>query len=218
MSFENVPTLSNRSERLPCVLVVDASSSMSGTPIKELNDGLVLLEQDLKRDEEASRRVRVMVVQVSDESARKIVDWVDAEHFSAPKLSPSGRTPLGDGVRIALEEIKAELQRLKDENIARKVPWVWIFTDGSPTDGGWQNVAAECSSEHAANRILVYPIAVGSEANTENLGMFSKDRHVHQIPPESFKQFFEFLSASARAGSAKAGEVVVTPLFPQVSG
>lgn len=218
ISFADVPTHSNRSERLPCVLVVDASDSMGGQAIDELNAGLRVLEADLKSDQEAKRRVRVLVILVSGEHATKIVDWVDAEKFTAPHLSATGRTPLGSGVRLAMSEIKAEMQRLEAEGIARKIPWLWIFTDGEPTDEGWQSAAAECSAAHGDNKLLVFPIAVGDDASEEKLGSFSKDNRIYQINALSFKEFFKFLSASARAGSAKAGVTIVTPLFSQVSG
>ncbi len=218
MPFEKVPTSSNRSERLPCVFVVDASGSMVGEPIQDLNNGLAKMEAALKANDDAKRRVRVMVIEVSGSRATKIVDWVDAEDFTAPKFVANGGTPLGDGVRIALDEIKTELQRLKNEGIARKKPWLWIFTDGEPSDENWEEVANQCRQAHAATDVLVYPVAVGSGANVNQLGKFAKDNNIYQINATAFEDLFEFISRSAISGSAKAGQTTVTPLFAQITG
>jgi uncharacterized protein YegL len=212
--FESVPTYTNRAERLPCVLVLDASSSMSDAPISELNSALRVFERILKEDEHAKKRVRVLVIAVSD-TATKIVDWTDAENFSAPSLTARGTTALGEGARLAIEEARSELRRLKDAGIARKVPWIWLFTDGEP-NAGWEGAADELSAAHKAGEVLVYPIAVGAGANTEKLGRFERDKHVYQCDPASFQKLFEFISASAKAGSAKK-ETTVTPLFDQIA-
>ena len=213
-AFDSVPTYTNRAERLPCVLVLDASSSMDGAPISQLNSALRDFENILKEDEHAKKRVRILVIAVSS-TATKIADWTDAESFSAPTLTASGSTALGPGASLALEEARQELRRLKESGIARKVPWVWLFTDGEPDDG-WESSAAALSAAHGAGEVLVYPIAVGAGANTEKLGKFEKDKHVYQCDPSSFKKLFEFISASAKSGSAKK-ETKVTPLFDQIT-
>ena len=47
----------NTSQRLPCVLVLDGSGSMEGNSIsEELNKGLKVLEEELKKDDTASAK------------------------------------------------------------------------------------------------------------------------------------------------------------------
>ena len=54
--------VNNQEQRLPCVLVLDTSYSMSGEPISELLSGVELLAHELKSDEEASQKVQVMMI------------------------------------------------------------------------------------------------------------------------------------------------------------
>ena len=51
VSIPDVTLRDNTNQRLPCVLVLDGSGSMAGSPIEELNAGLRLLEDELKKDD-----------------------------------------------------------------------------------------------------------------------------------------------------------------------
>lgn len=213
--FEEVPTYSNRAERLLCVLILDASGSMSGPPIEQLNAALEQFERSLKEHEHAKKRVRILIISVST-TAQKVTDWTDCEEFSAPRLEADGSTPLGEAAGLALKEVRAEMRRLKEAGIARKIPWIWLFTDGGPTDDEWKIHADELCAAQKAREVLVYPIAVGANADTEKLGRFERDRHVYQCDPASFRELFEFISSSAKEGSGKP-ETKVEPLFSQIT-
>ena len=61
----DVQLVDNSEQRTPLVLVLDCSGSMDGAPIQQLNQGLKLLEQELKGDAIAAKRVRLLVVRRS---------------------------------------------------------------------------------------------------------------------------------------------------------
>src|SRR5437763_906377 len=52
----------NPEPRVPCVLVLDTSGSMQGTPIDELNGGLSTYKSELMADNTASKRVEVAIL------------------------------------------------------------------------------------------------------------------------------------------------------------
>ena len=96
----------NTSQRLPCVIIVDGSSSMYGKAIKNLNTGLETLENELKNDDVASMRVQLLVIRIGGHSDTDILtEWTDAIDFKAPEIIANGTTPLGKGVNLSLIHI-----------------------------------------------------------------------------------------------------------------
>ena len=74
--------------------------------INLLNEGLELLEKELKDDDVASVSVQILVIRIGDHSNVEIMnDWKDAIDWTAPKIQANGTTPLGAGVRLSLIHI-----------------------------------------------------------------------------------------------------------------
>jgi uncharacterized protein YegL len=44
---------------------------MHGEPINELNKGLVILEEELKKDDTASQRVQLLIIRLGDDAKLK---------------------------------------------------------------------------------------------------------------------------------------------------
>ncbi|MBA16045.1 MAG: hypothetical protein CMN73_06785 [Sphingomonas sp.] len=200
----DVALAENSSQRLPCVVVLDGSTSMSqNNAIGALNDGLRLLEQDLKADDVARQRVRIMVLRVgAPQDVEVVTDWTDAIEFEAPEIEANGMTPLGLAVRRALDEIEDEKDRYREHGIPYNRPWLFILTDGEPTDADWETAAAECRAAEEAGHVSTFCVGVG-DANMDKLGRFSQ-RQPLALKGLAFREFFLWLSRSARAGSKSA--------------
>src|ERR1044072_3717014 len=93
-AFAAVEFAENPEPRVPCVLIVDTSTSMQGPRIDELNKGLHVYKQQLMEDPLASKRVAVALVPFGGRVTR-LVDFVTATNFEPPTLQPIGGTPLG---------------------------------------------------------------------------------------------------------------------------
>ena len=195
----------NPSQRTPCMLVLDASGSMTETVaatgkrrIDELNEGLALLQQELQGDDTASQRVQLGIVCVGGPAgdADLLMDWTDAMHFQAPRLQPGGLTPLGQGLRLALQQVERQKQQLKANGIGYTRPWIMVISDGEPTDDSatWQAAVQECRSAEAARRCVVYPIGVG-DARLETLQQLSSQQAL-KLSEARFKAYFQWLSGS----------------------
>src|SRR5688500_137786 len=54
--------LDNHAQRVPVVMMIDTSSSMSGTPIALLNDALVDMQDQLHNDVELSAKAEICLI------------------------------------------------------------------------------------------------------------------------------------------------------------
>jgi len=193
----------NANERTPCVLVLDCSGSMRGEPIKQLNIGLQTLEKELKDDIDASSRVQLLIIKAFGEEQIEISsDWVDAMNFTAPHMIADGLTPLGFAMETALKKIEAQKLLYDDCGISSKRPWIFLISDGEPTDYNWESVAKKCREAQEHKKVIIH--AIGTEgANLEKLAKFST------LPPKrlnglKFTEFFLWLSRSVSCVSKAA--------------
>ena len=193
----------NPSQRTPCVLLIDTSGSMAGDPIAEVNAGLKLLESELKTDEIAKVRVHLMLIEFGGD-VRVRQSWVDAEKFEAPTLTAGGGTPLGQAADRALAELEAVKQEMLDNGIPYTRPWVFIMTDGAPTDS-WEAAADRMRDAIADKHLVLFPFAV-SGASPDNLAKFQQpgQQVFHRIPQDKFRDLFKWLSNSMADGSKAA--------------
>ncbi len=193
----------NANERTPCVLVLDCSGSMRGEPIKQLNIGLKALEKELKEDIDASSRVQLLIIKAFGKDEIEISsDWIDAMNFTAPEMVAGGLTPLGKAMETALRKIEEQKDLYDNCGITSKRPWIFLISDGEPTDYDWESIAKKCCEAQKNKKVIVH--TVGTEgANLDKLGKFSI------IPPKrlsglKFTEFFLWLSRSVSCISIAA--------------
>ena len=183
----------NTSQRLPCVVVLDGSTSMSGEAITNLNAGLKVLEKELKSDDIASMRVQLLIIRIGGFSdAEIIVDWTDAIDFEAPDIEANGTTPLGKGVDLALSEIEKQKLKYRENQIPYNRPWLFVITDGSPTDNGWEKSAQKACEAEKKDKVVIFTIGTDG-ANFENLNRF-RARGALMLKNLDFKELCIWLS------------------------
>jgi uncharacterized protein YegL len=202
-AIPDVQLIDNSEQRTPLVLVLDCSGSMDGEPIQQLNQGLAVLERELKYDSVAARRVRLLVLKLGGyDQAQVVGDWIDAMEFTAPVLQADGTTPTGAAMDLALVQIDEEKQRFRQAGIAYTRPWLFLMSDGEPTDD-WQQAAERSRQAEQAHKLAVFPIAVGEGANAATLGEFSGRgaRAVRRLGGLKFKELFLWMSTSMKVVS-----------------
>ena len=209
--------VNNNSQRLPCVLVLDGSYSMTetndeGVPkIDLLNEGLKLLEKELKDDDVASVSVQILVIRIGDHSNVEIMnDWKDAIDWTAPIIQANGSTPLGAGVREALALIEEQKNNYKSNGITYNRPWLFILTDGEPNDANWEEEAKHCFDAEVDKKVTVFPIGVGN-ANLKPLKKFSTKPPI-RLKGLNFNELFLWMSQSMSVGSQEtSGKTIQLP-------
>src|SRR5690348_12655757 len=144
----------------PCVLLLDTSASMSGTPISALNDGLRVFQQDVQTDDLARRRVEVAIVTFGNGGVQVVRQFQKVSQFEAPALSAGGNTPMGAAIIEAINLLRERKQALKELGGIYYRPWVFLITDGAPTDN-WQAAAERVHNEEQANGLAFFAVGVG---------------------------------------------------------
>jgi uncharacterized protein YegL len=193
----------NFEPRCACLLLLDTSSSMSGSPIREVNRGIQGFRSALLQDELAALRVEPAIV-TFDTEVRTVVEFGTADRFNPPELRTKGRTSMGAGILRAIAMIE-ERKRYYDEHaLERWRPWLWLMTDGRPTDA-WQEAARQVREGVQEKRFLFF--AVGTATAD-----FSVLREISALPPVRLKEagfgkMFEWLSRSMRSVSRSASDV-----------
>jgi uncharacterized protein YegL len=185
----------NPEPRCPCLLLLDTSTSMNGRPIGELNAGLRVFKEELTSDPMAMQRVEVAVMTFGP--VQVLSEFQTADLFQPPTLSPTGDTPMGAAIVQALEMLEARKAIYKQAGIAYYRPWLFLITDGAPTDN-WQHAATMVHAGDSPERKAFCFFAVGVEGAdmTKLTSICSPDRPPLKLKGLSFRELFSWLSSS----------------------
>jgi len=186
----------NPSPRCPCLLLLDVSASMTGHPIEELNAGLVQFKDELNADPLASKRVQVGVVTFGP--VETVTDFIDAQQWVAPVLKPKGNTPMGGAIEHGLQMLEAQKAIYRSNGISLYRPWVFLITDGGPTDS-WQNAARLVHEGESKKKFSFFAVGV-DQANFDVLKQISVAEPI-ALKGLRFRDLFAWLSSSLGAVS-----------------
>ena len=189
--FSDVSFVDNPEPRCPCVLLLDTSSSMSGSRIDQLNAGLKLFQQELAADPMASKRVEIAVITFGP--VRVVQDFVTADLYAPTELVAEGDTPMGAAIAEALELLRLRKQQYQANGVAYYRPWVFLITDGAPTDH-WDAAALAIKDGERAKSIAFFPVGV-DDANIDTLKQLSV-RVPIKLRGLMFRELFQWLSNS----------------------
>lgn len=205
LDYESIEFAGDNPEpRCPCVLLLDTSVSMRGQPISELNSGINTFEEEIKKDKLAALRVEVAIVTFGPVSLKQ--DFVTASQFNAPLLQITDATPTGEAINFALDRIEDRKKSYKSNGITHYRPWIFMITDGAPTDY-WQTSATRIHEAEANGKVAFF--AVGVEGADMGVLKQIASRTPLKLRGLSFKDMFVWLSASLTSVSySRPGEEV----------
>jgi uncharacterized protein YegL len=206
--FEASEFAENPEPRVPCVLLLDVSGSMSGQPIAELNEGLVTLKDTLSADSLASKRAEIAIVTFGG-LVNIVQDFVTAEHFQPPHLTVSGDTPMGAAIRTGIEMVSSRKSTYRANGVSYYRPWVFLITDGGPTDE-WQSAATMVKQGEGSKSFAFFAVGVEG-ANFDKLAQLST-RAPLKLKGLNFRDLFLWLSQSMKSVSQSSpGDKVSLP-------
>ncbi|MEU1372037.1 hypothetical protein ABZ442_00045 [Streptomyces triculaminicus] len=224
----------NNAQRLPLVLCLDTSSSMSGPPIRTLNEALREWARELHDDVSLSHSVDVAVVTFGQQGvstwqgSRQLPPqspdspFVPAHAFRPPLLFAEGVTLMTEALELAMWIVSARKTELRRSGLQYYRPQICLVTDGLPTDGtghptdNWKRVVPVLAAEQQARHFRLYAIGVGgiTPRGEEVLQAFAPkfNARLNGFP---FRQLLQMMSASATAEQKGAGDEVFEKIFSQ---
>jgi len=191
----------NPSERCACVLVLDVSGSMAGRPIAELQEGLTSYRDSLAADALARQRVEVALVTFGG-SVEVAHSFSTADLFTPPTLVSRGDTPMAQAVNTALDMVEARKQEYRSHGVPFYRPWVFLITDGGPTDAGtflWPEAVRRIKEGEEGKKFTFFAVGVEG-ADMERLRELSV-RDPLKLKGLAFRSLFQWLSSSQQSVS-----------------
>ncbi len=187
----------NPEPRVSCMLLLDASGSMQGERIDQLNEGISIFSSELKGDRLASKRAEIGIVSFGD-TVKVMREIESAETFTPPTLLAKGGTPMGDAICLGLDRVTARQADYRNNGISRYRPWVFLVSDGAPTD----NIERAIKRIHEGEERKQFSFfAVGVDgADMNTLARLSVSAPV-MLRGLQFDTMFRWLSASLSAVS-----------------
>jgi uncharacterized protein YegL len=212
----------NPEPRCPVVLLLDTSGSMQGNPVSELNAGLKSFREAIQADRLAALRVEVAIIPFG--GSVKPIDvradtsnafdpqqpFVTADNFEPPYLLASGDTPMGSAVRQGLQLLHDRKEIYKQHGIDYFRPWMFLITDGKPTDD-WHSPAQQLRDEENRKGVIFFSVGVEG-ADMNSLAQFSGQRSPLRLKGLAFNELFQWLSKSLSVvAHSKPGEQAPLP-------
>ncbi len=212
MSYEDMIPQNIGEKHVACVLLVDVSGSMSGRPIAELNEGLQEFGRALAQDAQARGCADVCIISFNS-GIQMEVPFCPAANYMAPRLFAGGLTCMNQAILEGLNAIEERKSLYKSYGIPYFRPWIFLLTDGEPTDTEHERIAKQKLWEAInGKRVNFFPMGIGN-ANISKLKSYTADGKgmVMKASEKEFKEAFVWLSSSISTVTNSTGESAVQP-------
>lgn len=165
--------------RFPVVLVLDSSGSMNGSRIDEINAGLsylrvglqayrsgqILVNDYIQESNMPLSKLDLAVIQFATD-VKVVQPFSKIETFHPPKLIAEGSTAMGTAILEAIKLTEKQKQLYQSLDVQYYRPWIFLVTDGEPTDmkrgdSLWEKVTKSVQNGEDNKDFLFFSVGVG---------------------------------------------------------
>jgi uncharacterized protein YegL len=155
-------------------------------------------------DSMAMKRAEIGIVGFGP--VRVLADFATPDLFMPPSLTSTGDTPIGAAIETGLALLESRKAVYRQSGISYYRPWVFLITDGGPTDS-WANASERVKRGEAEKKFMFFAVGVEG-ANFETLARISV-REPLKLSGLRFRDLFRWLSTSMSAVSrSQPGDAV----------
>lgn len=191
--------------RLPVYFLIDVSESMAGEPIKQVENGMRQIIQELRTDPYALETAFVSIIAFAGK-VTSLSPLTELYKFYPPIFPIGGGTSLGAALNFLMDDIDKNVVKTTTEAKGDWKPIIFLFTDGTPTDDP-STAIARWNQKYSRKANLV-AISIGNNVNTQLLGQFSENvMRLNETDETSFKAFFKWVTASIKATSVSVSDM-----------
>ena len=202
---EKLPPKHPYERHLAAAICGDRSGSMSGEPIKQLNEAMKFFGTELAADSLSQGRIDVTVLSFGSD-VRTEMGFRSAEEYQAPTFTAGGGTSMNKAINEALDALEARKSEYKSNGMTYYRPWLFVFTDGYPTDSNLEAATKARLQDYIQRKKVLYiPMAIGKGADIACLQSYYPAseplKPVLKCEPSALKDAFKRLSTSMSATS-----------------
>jgi uncharacterized protein YegL len=197
---------SNREARQALALLVDTSESMRND-LADVVAGLSTLREAIMADGIARNCVELALVTFGG-TVSLHGEFGEITGFEVPQLVASGNTPMATALEQALDLVEAKKSAYKASGLRYHRPWIYLITDGEPTDPPplWPQAVERVRAAEAQQKVALFTVGTAS-ANFGRLKELSAERVPLQLRGNNWGAMFQWLSSSLQARSrSRPGE------------
>ena len=199
----------------PTILILDTSGSMMvNDKIRRLNEGIRLFKDEIGKDELARKRLDLAVISFG-QRVNVIRDFTSIDEFEPEELVADGLTPMGEAIKTAAKMLDRRKEEYKKEGIDYYRPWIFLITDGEPTDMNegdelWNEVISLVHDGEREGKFLFFAVGV-ENADLETLGKIAPPTRVPvKLKDNNFRDMFLWLSKSqSKVSASGVGDQIV---------
>lgn len=197
---------------LPVCLLLDVSSSMSGSKIQNLNDAVKEMIATFAAEEKMETEILVSVITFGSE-VKLHIPFTRASQIQWQELKADGMTPMGTALRMA----KAMIED-KDTTPSKAYrPTIVLVSDGQPNDS-WEVPLQDFIGAGRSAKCDRMAMAIGHDADEDVLKRFTSGTPHQLFYAQNAAELHEFfqrvtMSVTMRTNSKNPNEVPNDPHY-----
>lgn len=140
-------------------------------------------------------------------------DFVTARHFDPPQLVANGNTPMAEAIMRGIKHLEDRKANYRANAIAHYRPWIFLITDGEPTDDdcAWRLACDAVRLGEQEKKFTFFAVGTAS-ANFDRLRNLCPARQPLRLKGIAFRELFRWLSNSqARVSQSQVGSQLALP-------